>query len=51
MFTLEQVRKAAIVWYGKTDIDSMCLAENRLMRGEKPVEYNHTSFTIEEKEF
>ena len=36
MFTLQQIHAAAIVWYGKTDIDSCCLAENRLARGEKP---------------
>ena len=34
MFTLVDVHKAAYHWYGKDDLDSCCLAENRLMRGE-----------------
>jgi len=33
--TLSQVYAAAMKWYGKMDIDSCCLAECRLMRGEK----------------
>lgn len=33
-FTIRQVHAAARRWYGSTDIDSCCLAENRLMRGE-----------------
>jgi len=36
LFTLVQVHKAANLWYGKSDIDHACLAENRLMRGERP---------------
>jgi hypothetical protein len=34
--TLQQVYKAALTWYGKTDMDSLCLTENRLNKGEKP---------------
>lgn len=33
---LKTIRRAAWFWYGSSDIDSCCLAENRLMRGEKP---------------
>lgn len=36
--TLKDVYNAAIFWYGNTDIDSCCLVENRLMKGEKPNE-------------
>lgn len=35
-FTLVEVHKAALLWYGRQDRDSCCLAENRLMRGETP---------------
>tara|TARA_R110000737_G_scaffold31564_1_gene50034 strand:+ start:1017 stop:1190 length:174 start_codon:yes stop_codon:yes gene_type:complete len=35
MFTLEEVHTAAIGWYGSDDLDSCCLAENRLNKGEK----------------
>lgn len=31
-----EIRIAAEKWYGKTDRDHQCLAENRLMNGEKP---------------
>lgn len=34
-YTLAQVHAAAWYWYGKNDIDSCCLAECRLMRGER----------------
>lgn len=34
MFTYREVMQAASFWYGDTDINSMCLAENRLNRGE-----------------
>lgn len=34
--TIQQVYTAAEFWYGATDRDSLCLAENRLMRGERP---------------
>ena len=33
---IKTIRRAAWFWYGSSDIDSCCLAENRLMRGEKP---------------
>lgn len=37
--TQGQVYKAAIHWYGSTvNRDELCLAENRLMRGEVPYE-------------
>jgi len=36
MFTILEVYKASRHWYGKTDDDSLCLAENRLNRGEVP---------------
>jgi len=36
MFSLEEVERAAIHWYGSTSIDACCLAENRIMRGEIP---------------
>lgn len=35
-FTLKQVYDAAYFWYGATDIDSCCMAEVRLQRGEIP---------------
>ena len=35
-FDIKTIYRAAWFWYGKSDIDSCCLAENRLMRGEKP---------------
>lgn len=35
-FTIQQVNYAAEYWYKSKDIDSCCLAENRLMRGERP---------------
>ena len=28
------IYKAAMTWYGNTELDSSCLAENRLLRGE-----------------
>lgn len=40
MFTLEQVRKAAKLWYTSTDINSCCMAELRLMAGEEPEGFN-----------
>lgn len=33
--TLKQVYEAAKIWYGSYNRDSLCLAENRLMKGEK----------------
>lgn len=36
MFTLGEIHKAAYFWYGNSEMDSCCLAENRLMKGEKP---------------
>ena len=30
-----KVNFAALIWYGDTDRDSCCLAENRLHRGEE----------------
>ncbi len=33
-YTLQEVYRAAWIWYKKSDADSCCLAENRLMRGE-----------------
>lgn len=36
LWTLLQVYKAARLWYGSTDNDMVCLAENRLNRGERP---------------
>lgn len=36
MNTVQQVYTAAWLWYGKMNIDSCCLAENRLNRGEVP---------------
>ena len=36
MFTIQEVYKAAYFWYGSSDIDACCLAENRLMKGEVP---------------
>lgn len=35
-YTLQEVHRAAWIWYKKSDRDSCCLAENRLMRGEIP---------------
>ena len=32
---LKSISYAAFFWYGKSDLDSCCLAENRLMKGEK----------------
>ena len=32
---LKIIYRAALFWYGKSDLDSCCLAENRLMKGEK----------------
>lgn len=34
MYSMVEIHRAAIFWYGKNDIDSCCMAENRLMRGE-----------------
>lgn len=34
--TLKDVYDAAWRWYGKQDRDSCCLAEVRLMKGERP---------------
>lgn len=34
--TLAEVHQAVYFWYGKDDLDSCCLAEGRLMRGEVP---------------
>lgn len=31
-FPLSEVTFAAILWFGKADLDTMCLAENRLNR-------------------
>ena len=36
LLTIQDVHKAARFWYGKSDLDSCCLAENRLMKGEEP---------------
>ena len=36
LFPLETIETAAQEWYGSTDIDSCCLAEGRLRKGEKP---------------
>lgn len=36
MFTEKQITIAARMWYNNTDLDNLCLAENRLMRGERP---------------
>lgn len=36
MFTIAQVNLAALIWYGKDDLNYACLAENRLKKGEKP---------------
>lgn len=34
--------EAAWIWYKEQDRDTLCLAENRLMRGEKPsLKFNH----------
>lgn len=41
MFTLEQVKKAAKLWYNSDDINSCCIAENRLMAGEEPEGFNN----------
>jgi hypothetical protein len=35
-FSLTEIHKAAMHWYGSTDIDSMHKAEMRLWRGDKP---------------
>ena len=35
-FGQSAISHAARIWYGNTDLDSLCLAENRLHRGEKP---------------
>lgn len=35
-FTLTEVYTVGILWYGKTDIDTLCIAENRLMDGKRP---------------
>lgn len=35
--TIQDIYHAAQVWYGSSDNDSVCLAECRLMRGEKPI--------------
>lgn len=34
--TLKEVYDASWYWYGRADIDSCCLAELRLMKGERP---------------
>lgn len=34
--SVTEIHEAALIWYGRTDMDSCCLAENRLARGEKP---------------
>lgn len=34
-FSEREIRQASKVWYGNTDFDSLCLAENRLARGEQ----------------
>lgn len=34
--TLAQVYRAAKIWYGDYSLNSCCLAECRLMRGERP---------------
>lgn len=36
MFKPSEVYKVSQYWYGRTDDDSLCLAENRLNRGEVP---------------
>lgn len=43
--TEKQVYAAAAYWYNKWDINSCCLAENRLAKGEVPYEgfYDETS--------
>jgi len=33
---MKRIFSASIIWYGKYDLDSQCLAECRLMRGEDP---------------
>jgi len=35
-YTLQEVYRAAWIWYKKSGTNSCCLAENRLMRGEIP---------------
>lgn len=35
-FNHVEISKAAIAWYGKATLDTQCLAENRLARGEVP---------------
>lgn len=48
--TLPEVYRAALIWYGDWDIDSLCLAENRLARGEKArVEQVKTNLLVEMK--
>ena len=34
--SLSDIRRAAWIWYGLQDQDTLCLAENRLMKGHKP---------------
>lgn len=42
LFTLRQVHYAALRWYGSTSLDNCCLAENRLMKGGRPLYWSET---------
>lgn len=44
--TQKQMYTASIMWYNSVDINSLCLAENRLNKGETPtVENDQTPYS------